>query len=223
MAGDKNQRGARRRRSAESPWFVPGPAIGPTTPSNASVLRPPVKWKRQIRLPPTGRPATLVAPGATAKLRHPKASRGFCQRGGRAAIGPSAAQGHIHTKAQSAAFAGSIAHVIQHRPAQERLIHQAFRRVIDHLGINEGQLHSANAVGLHLFEFAADLRLFDRQPEPPPPHHGLCARRADGRSPPVASQAPSVHSPGATVRRPSKTPRKHAVNRSLFRTMTAGS
>ena len=128
-----------------------------------------------------GTAGRLVAPGATASSatrRHPAASASVVAG---PAVGPSAAQGHIHAKPQPAAFAGGVAHVIQHRPTQERLVHQAFSRVIDHLRIHEGQFHPADSVCLHLFQFAPDLGLLHRQPEPPPPHHGLCARGRMGK------------------------------------------
>src|ERR1700733_473759 len=111
-------------------------------------------------------------PRPHSQLVYAKAPGGFLKCGCRPSVRPATAQGHTQAKTESAGFACGVAHVIQHRRTQEWLIDQVFRWVVDHLWINEGQLRSADAICLHLFQFAADLWLFNRQAEPPPPHHG---------------------------------------------------
>ncbi len=66
-----------------------------------------------------------------------------------------------------------VRHVLQHRRTQERRIDQAPGGIVDHLGIDEGELRAPDAVCLHLLKLAENLGLFNGRPEPPPPHHGL--------------------------------------------------
>ena len=111
--------------------------------------------------------------GRDGHLNGAQPRNGLVERDGRATVGPAGAERDVDAQAELAAFNLRILYVVQHLGREEREVLEILRGIVQHLGIDEGHLRAADAVGLHLLELAEDLRLDHGGAEPPPADHRL--------------------------------------------------
>ena len=96
----------------------------------------------------------------------------FGERGGWAAVGPAASHGDVDAQSKLAPFLLRVVHAVKHLWREEGIIPEALGRVVQHLGVDECKLGSADAVRFHLLQFAKQLAFFHRDAKPPPADHG---------------------------------------------------
>ena len=120
--------------------------------------------------------------GGHRDLCHANPRHRLIQRRRGTAVRPARAEREVDAQPQLASLSLRVGHIVQHLRREERQVLQPLRRIVEHLGILEGQLGPLNAVGLHLLQFAQDLRLDDRKTEPPPANHGPRLVRRIGKS-----------------------------------------
>src|SRR5581483_4969945 len=100
-------------------------------------------------------------------------SRSQCERGGRPAIGPSAAQRYAHAQSQRTRFLVGKGQIVEKLRRQIRKVDNSFCRVVEHERVDRLNFDAAHAGTLYGFEFLRQFRLDDRRTKPPPAHHGL--------------------------------------------------
>ncbi len=111
--------------------------------------------------------------GGNGRLGYAEAGDGFGERGGGAAVRPAGAEGDVDAEAELATFGLGVGDGVEHFGGEEGEIFDVLRGVVELLGVDEGEFGAADAVGLHLGEFAEDFGLGDGGAEPPPADHGL--------------------------------------------------
>ena len=78
---------------------------------------------------------------------------------------------HPDAEAELVPFCLGIADVVEHLGREEGLVDEIFGRVVEDLGVDEGEFGTTYAVGFHLLEFVEELWFFNSGSEPPPADH----------------------------------------------------